>query len=603
MNKFLEELRRRNVVRVAVGYLALAWLAIQLVNELGPILGMPDWFPRLVVGLLAVGFVIAVVLSWIYELTDQGIRTTSEVDLDASLRSVGGRKLDFVIIGLLLLALGYFVWESRFAPVADAVDVRSIAVLPFQDLSPSGDQEHFADGMAEELLSVLSRLSGLRVAGRTSSFAFKGRDLPLEAIAGELGVTHILEGSIRTSGQRFRIAARLVSAADGFQVWSREFNGPMADVFSVQDQISAGVVEGLKVHFEDSGQEGLRPIPATANLEAYDEYLLGRYHLARRTAESLQHAQQHFRAAIALDPAYAPGWSALATTLAVSPYYLPVDSPADLAEQIRMTARRALELDADNSEAYAALGSVQMAFDRDWAAAADALAKAVSLSPSDAVSINLYGDYFYVIGDYASALTWESHAAELEPLSAVHQHELALVLGFLGRLDEAIERESRAVRLNPEFRNAWSALVRMLIESGQHEEARTVLTEQAAVLGTGSSLWLNALLELAVGNRESARAAADSLAAEAGLKQRSLTHAAYLFARLGDDHQAADLVRAAVAAGDPILVSPLYFFLPEDFPAMPQLRSALDQPELRALFNLRRINFEAGTGRAYATPD
>jgi TolB-like protein len=242
LKKLLEELRRRNVVRVAAGYLAFAWLAIQLVSELGPILGMPAWFPRLVVGLLAVGFAIAVVLSWIYELTDQGIRTTSEVDLDASLRSVGGRKLDFVIIGLLLLALGYFVWESRFAPVADAVNVRSIAVLPFQDLSPNGNQEHLADGMAEELLSVLSRLPGLRVAGRTSSFAFKDRDLPLEAIAGELGVTHILEGSIRTSGQRFRISARLVSAADGFQVWSREFQGPMADVFSVQDQISAGVL-------------------------------------------------------------------------------------------------------------------------------------------------------------------------------------------------------------------------------------------------------------------------------------------------------------------------------------------------------------------------
>jgi Tfp pilus assembly protein PilF len=287
----------------------------------------------------------------------------------------------------------------------------------------------------------------------------------------------------------------------------------------------------------------------------------------------------------------------------VSPYYLPVGSPAELAEQIRMTARRALEIDADNSEAYAALGSVQMAFDRDWAAAADALARAVRLSPSDAVSINLYGDYFYVIGDYASALTWETHAADLEPLSAVNQHELALVLRFLGRLDEAIERERRAIRLNPEFRNAWSALVRMLVESGQHEEARTLLTEQAALLSASSSLWLTSVLELVVGNRELARAAADTLAAEARLKQQSLTHAAYLFARLGDDHQAAELVSAAMAAGDPILVSPLYFFLPEDFPAMPQLRSALDQPELRALFNLRRINLGAGTGRVHANPD
>lgn len=164
------------MVRVAVGYLAFAWLAIQLVSELGPILGMPTWFPRLVVGLLAVGFVIAVVLSWIYELTDQGIRTTSEVDRDASLRSVGGRRLDFVIIGLLLLALGYFVWESRFAPIADAVNVRSIAVLPFQDLSPDSNQEHLADGMAEELLGVLSRLSGFLSKGLARQESIKPPD-------------------------------------------------------------------------------------------------------------------------------------------------------------------------------------------------------------------------------------------------------------------------------------------------------------------------------------------------------------------------------------------------------------------------------------------
>jgi TolB-like protein/Tfp pilus assembly protein PilF len=599
LQEFLAELRRRNVVRVAMAYLAGAWLVVQLVDELGPILGMPDWTQRLVLAILAAGLVIALVLSWIYEFTSQGIRTTTAVDLDDAVQHIHGRKLDFIIIGLLLLALGYFVWESRFASEPKVTDATSIAVLPFRDLSANHDQEHLADGIAEELLTALSRMPGLRVAGRTSSFAFKSRDLPLDAIARELGVSHVLEGSVRFSGQQLRVTAQLVNAADGFQRWSQEFDGAVTDIFAVQDQISAAVAEGLKLHL-GAGGASLQSVTETLNLGAYDQYLLGRYHLARRTSESLCAALEHFRAAIEQDPAYSAAYSALATTLAISHYYLPTEAPSAIADEAKQAAQQALQLNPGNSEAWAALGTVYLVFDRDWSGALESLQNAVELSPNDAGIINLYGDYFYLIGDYANALQWESRAAELEPLSAVHQHELALVYGLLGRLEEAIALERRAVQLSPEFRNAWASLGRMLIEAGQPEELAGFLDQQRELLHANVVAALRARLELARGDPAAARARAEEVRQLAEQEKLSLTHVAHLFALLGDDQQAAALVEAATAASDPLLVSPLYFFLPEDFPAMPLLRAALEQAGLGPLFDLRRINAAAGRGRSPA---
>lgn len=601
LQDFLTELRRRDVVRMAMAYLAGAWLVIQLVNELGPILNAPDWLPRLVLAILAVGLVVALILSWVYEITSRGIRTTTAVDRDESLRRGDGRMMDFVIIGLLLVALGYFVWESRFAGGPAQTHATSIAVLPFRDLSANKDQEYLADGMAEELLTELSSLAGLRVVGRTSSFAFKGRDLPPDLIARELGVTHLLEGSVRFSGQRLRVAAQLVNAADGFQVWSQEFEGTISDIFAVQDQISAGVIAGLKLHLGEA-PIGQQRIAMTSNPAAYDQYLLGRYHLARRTRESILAALGHFHAAIDQDPAYAGAYAALATTLAISPYYSSTESPARLAAEAKQAARQALQLNPNNSEAWAALGMVCMTFERDWRGAVEALQSATALSPNDAGIINLYGDYHYLVGDYASALEWESRAAELEPMSAVHQHELALVYGLLGRQEEAIALERRAVQLSPEFRNAWSALGRMLIESDQLEAFADLLDGQRQLLLPYNVAGLQARRDLARGDAAAARARAEEARQIAQQEKLSLIAAAHLFALLGDDRQAAALVVSAAAAGDPLLVSPLYFFLPEDFPNLPLLRTALEEAGLEALFDLRRVNAAAGRGRARTQP-
>ena len=598
MHPFINELKRRNVVRVALAYLAVAWVVIQLVGDIGPILNLPEWLPKLILGLLGLGFLITVILAWIYELTDKGVKRTEEMDKDASLHSKYNRQLNYIVIGALTLALSYFIWESRFSvtpPGVKALD--SIAVLPFTDMSPGNDQEYFADGMAEELLNALSRIPGLKVTGRTSSFAFKNQDVDLRSIAKQLGVTHILEGSIRTSGNQLRVTAQLINAEDGFQLWTREFDGDLSDIFVVQDEISSQVVAGLKLHIGSSGSSGLPQFPKTSNMEAYDEYLLGRFHLARRTPESILLANNAFRAAIKGDPNYPPAYSALAITLAVTPYYRGVESLPDLAAEAKDMALRAIAMDEQNSEAFAALGFITLSFDRDWNTAANSLARAVDIHPNDAVSANFYGDFLYAIGDYQQAEIYEKRAAELEPLSAANQHELALVYYLMGRWKDAITLEKIALQLNADFQNARSSLARMLLESGQYEELDELLVEHGESIGERSALWIKTRLDIHAGNLDSALLKAARLLQLTGEKGQSQVKVGMLYALLNKDEIASELLEKAYIDGDPILISPLYFFLPEDWPELPLVQQALSKPDLVELFNLRRANISAGKGR------
>jgi tetratricopeptide (TPR) repeat protein len=254
-------------------------------------------------------------------------------------------------------------------------------------------------------------------------------------------------------------------------------------------------------------------------------------------------------------------------------------------------------MDKQNSETYVALGFISLVFERDWRAATDSLSHAIDLHPNDAVNANFYGDLLYTIGNFQQAEIYEKRAAELDPLSAANQHELALVYGLLGRLPDAIALERIAIQLNPDFQNANSALARMLLESGEYRELDKLMEEQGAAMGERFSLWMESRRQIIAGNLESARNAAAQLLQIAGEQGQSKVGAAMLFALLKEDDIASSLVEKAYAEGDPILVSPLYFFLPEDWPGLPMLQQALDKPDLVELFNLRRENISAGTGR------
>lgn len=597
MSIFLSELQRRSVFKVGAAYLATAWLVVQVIGHVGPILEFPPWVPRFVLGILALGFPVALVLAWIYELTDQGLRKTEDVDRDASLRPAFGRTLNVILVASLTMAVGYFFWESRIAgdgPAPGAIEM--IAVLPFRDLSPDQDQAHFAEGMAEELLNSLSRLPDLKVAGRVSSFSFAADSPDLRAVGERLGVSHVLMGSVRTAGSRLRISAQLVRARDGLQLWSHVFDREAADVFAVQDEIAGLVVQALLTGTVADARAGPGTRSRTGNLQAYDRYLMGRHQLSRRTGPALEAAIRHFREAIELDRGFASAWSGLAMALVVTPYYAPIADLLGLVAEVKAAAQAAVELDPHNGEAHAVLGTAMLIFDRAWGPAAELLDRAVRLHPHDATIVNLYGDYLYIVGDYHSALHYESLAAELEPLLPSNQHELALVLDLLGRHEEAIQREQLAVRLDPGFGNARAALARMLINAGRLEEARRLISESEPVVGTAATLRSKALLRAAEGDRDGALRLVDEAIAANPDGALPATHYAHLYASLGQDATAAGLVEAAYLRRDPILVSPLYFFLPEDWPGMPLLQRALAQPELVRLFELRRGFLAEGRG-------
>jgi len=597
--RLFEELKRRNVIRVALAYIAGAWLAAQLVTVLDDLVDLPGWVGPVTLIVLGVGFVVVLVVAWMYEWTTQGLRTEAEVRADPSLERIPERYLNYLVIGLLTAALGYFIWESRFEHDAPAPSGPvSVAVLPFEDLSPARDQAWFATGMAEELMNALIRVPELRVAGRRSASSFDPSRQDLASFASSIGVSHVLEGSVRTADDRIRVSAQLVRAADGINVWSEVFDERSTDVFAVQRKIADGVIDGLRLHLATDVGPGAVP-REQADFDAYKKYLQGRFHLSRRTEADLNLAVEFFEASLRLQPRQSMAHSGLAATYVVMPYYVRSRSTGDAIPIAKEQARTAIGLDDRNAEAYAILGSALMT-ERDWDGAAEMFEKAFALASGDAEVLNLYGDYFYVVGDFESAERMESAAASLDPLSAVHQLELGLVLAFRAEYERALARAQLAVELNEDLRNAWWQLCRTHVQADDIGAAQAVINLRAEQLGPSYVARCAAVIAAKQGDQSTLDAIANE--AESGFLDHggSPTIVAFLFALAGDDEQSAKYVDLAYQTDDALLVSPMYFFLPEDWPALPRLHSALERPGLMELFDLRRRHMAEGRGRIAA---
>lgn len=598
MATLFEEFKRRNVIRAALAYLAAAWLVAQLITVLGDLVSLPAWVGAATLIVLASGFVVVVVLAWMYEWTGQGFKTEAEIRADPSLVRVPARYLDYLIIALLTVALGYFIWESRFEARTRAPGAISVAVLPFDDLSPDGGLAWFANGMADELMNALVRFPGLRVAGRRSASSFDPERQSLADFADSAGVSHVLEGSVRTAADRIRVSAQLVRAVDGFNVWSQVFDEDSSDVFDVQDRISTGVLNGLRLHVDDPGDRfSAAAKERNTDFKAYQAYLQGRYFLSRRTAQDLEQAAQYFGEALRLEPGLSSAHSALAAVYAFMPYYAQQRSLQEAGRLATTHAETAIRLDPGNAEAHSILGVVQMNFSREWARAQHSMARAFELSAGDAEIVNLYGDYFYNVGDYLSAEEMESTAAALEPLSAVHQLELGLVYDFRGQYEKAVQQAELAISLNRDLPNAWWQLCRSYLHAGRIDEAARQLRENPDRLGPRYAARVRALLAAHDGDQDLLRSIAAGEERSFLENGGSATTLAFLFALAGDDGAAARYIELAFESGDAILVSPMYFFLPEDWDGLPGLRRALDKPGLRELYELRRNYIASGAGR------
>jgi TolB-like protein len=338
----LGELKRRNVFKVAVAYTVMAWLLLQIADILFETFHAPEWVTQVLTILLALGMVPVVVFSWVYEITPDGIKRESQIDRSRSITATTGQRLDYAIIGLLIVSTLYFFWESRYRdnislsqpqlvtdqgtviPVAQAAleteDVawlppeKSIAVLPFVNLSGDPEQEYFSDGISEELLNVLSKLPQLHVVARTSSFQFKGDNRDITEIAHALRVRHILEGSVRRSGNRVRITAQLIDATSGYHEWSENYDRELADIFEIQDEISSAIVESLRVELALRGTTGFSPRGIrSSDFRAYDAYLLASAQASRDPRAALDYLER----SLSLDPEFAPAHALTAHLLVV----------------------------------------------------------------------------------------------------------------------------------------------------------------------------------------------------------------------------------------------------------------------------------------------
>jgi len=470
------ELKRRHVFRVMAVYGAVSFGLIQLADPLAKALLLPDVFLTYVVAILMLGFPLALVLAWAFEVTPEGVRksvaaTPAEIDAivaqPASNRWPSG-LLALVGIGLLV-ASAWWVGrhsdadatsaadgtldgtEARLALSMPGEDPRpSIAVLPFVNMSEDESQEYFSDGMTEEILNVLAKLSGLRVIARTSAFAFKGENIDLRAVGDSLGVRYLMEGSVRKAGDQLRITAQLIDASDGSHVWSESYDRQLANVFEIQREIAAAVAGALTVPLGLQEDEAL--VEATGDIEAYDLYLVGRARMRERGSGLLE-ARDLFKAAIAQDSAWAPAWAALAEVAELLVWgqesRTPGTTPEEFVQQslaeAERAARHALELDPRSASALVALGSVHR--DRaDWANAEAAYLRALELDPDNPEAYQQYGEYLLDVGRISEGVRAIDRSAVLDP-APVRLITLARALVFDDRRSEAIEvRELLAAR-------------------------------------------------------------------------------------------------------------------------------------------------------------
>ena len=491
------ELKRRNIFRVAFAYAVVAWVVAQVADLALESFGSPSWVMKTILFLMAVGWFIAIFIAWAYEITPEGIKREVDVDPADSIGQHTGRKLDRLVIFVLLLAVAVLVLE-RFLPgqetpindietqptteqlvtpateaiveaaaekATDAAPELSIAVLPFVNMSTDPEQEYFSDGISEEILNVLSRIPNLKVAARTSSFQFKGKNLDIKTIAQQLKVNHVLEGSVRKAGNMLRITAQLIDTNSGFHLWSNTFDRPMEDVFAIQDEISLAIATELRTRLSARPENISKP----ATMAIYQQYLKGRSMVAQRREYSLLKAVDILTEVVQTDPQYAPAMASLATAYLVLPWYSDAFSDRDARENARKWSSRALEIEPDNAEALATLGLVKLHADHDFKAAQGLLERAVEINPGNIEANNFLGDFLIRVGDLEGALKYELKAAELDPLAAVQLSDLSNVYLMHKDYHKVKETALRILQIDPEFNRGYVQLANALLFLGDQQ--------------------------------------------------------------------------------------------------------------------------------------
>lgn len=485
--KILTELKRRNVVRVGAAYVVVAWLVIQVVETIFPIYGISDNAIRIVITVLAIGLLPVLVFAWVFELTPEGLQKEKDVDRSASGTQQTGKKLDRLIIVVLALALVYFAVDKFvISPTREAENVesavreaqtdvtvrsygaRSIAVLPFVDMSANRDQEYMSDGIAEEVLNLLAKIQQLRVISRSSAFSFKGKDIDIPTVAEDLNVAYILEGSVRKAGNQLRITAQLIEARSDTHVWSHTYDRELKNIFEIQDDIAAAVVEELKISLL-----GELPKSQAINEEAYALALQARFFWNRRGPGDEANAMEYYQRALAIDESYAPAWAGVSVAYAVQAYNgeIPLDEGFTKANE---AAERALALDPDSSDAHVRMGQAKIRAG-DWFGALAEYEQALKLDPRSPLALGVSAIVLWKQGRLDESIAQNKKAASLDPLGAIWPINMSENMVKAGRLDEAEIAIRKAFDLNANLDGYNAALATIKILRGRYEEALALL--------------------------------------------------------------------------------------------------------------------------------
>ncbi len=437
---FVTELKQRKVFRVGAAYLVVGWVLVQVADVALPAFGAPEWSMRLVILVTALGFPLALVLTWALEVTPDGIKATP--------RKVGNKRMASVAAIFFALALGwYFLGQPALRQQVIASE-RSIAVLPFVNMSGDKANEYFSDGLAETTLDMLAQVKDLKVIARTSSFAFKGKQADMREIGRALGAAHLLEGSVQQAGDTVRITAQLIRVQDGSHLWSKRFDRKLADVFAIQDEIATEVVRAIQGALP-AAQQARLVRKRTDNVAAYDEYMQGIALLPDRKRAGLREALRHFERAIALDPDYARAHAMAGTAAGLLRTY--GDDSAATARKIPQYIDRALELAPDLGEAWVARGA-QLERAGELVKAEQAYRRGLELAPGYATAYQWLGEFYQdQLGEMDKALPLLERATALDPLSPIIQKEYATGLAAVQRLDEAERVLNRLLQANPGF--------------------------------------------------------------------------------------------------------------------------------------------------------
>jgi adenylate cyclase len=440
---FVSELNRRNVTRVGAAYGVAAWLLLQVVDVVLPVIEAPEWVAKSLLLLLAIGCPIALIFAWAFELTSEGLKFERDVDRSSSITANTGRKLDFVIIGILSVALvifavDKFIWQK--SPVEEtASQKRSIAVLPFANMSGDSEQLFFSDGITEEILNSLVRVKGVSVASRTSSFKYRGDVTSIPDIAEELGVLFILEGSVRRSGNQLRITAQLIDAEADRHLWSETYDRQENEIFEIQSDIANAIAKAIQTEMGIDVSANISTRKLTEDMNAYDLYLKGQLALQRRSRiQDVLDSVDYFEQAVALDPEFADAWAYLSAAYATAPSWTLENDLAQFIELSERAADRALALDPDQALAYLVKAS------------------------------NVVGEQPY---DLSAGLTMYELAIEKDDANPLAHNWQGIQLLLAGYIDEGIAAQQRCLEIDPLYTNCLAHLSLAYHIQGRHELA------------------------------------------------------------------------------------------------------------------------------------